>query len=336
MAGANKIGIKQAPLDKQFRTRCVVRDIQLKYTSAGKPYLELELGDFSGRLKARLWEQFEKWQKHLARGVLVDITCTPYLYQNRRELKIHSLSIVTNPQPGDFLELLPRYPGDMKTLIATFEKQLQSIQHAVWQRLIDHAFKNDAFRQRYFQVPAGKLWHHVYLGGLLHHVVSMLQLADAMEAIYPELDFALLKTGIVFHDVGKLWCFDFSRGFIDYNNEGRLIGHVVLGSTFITRLMGEVEEFPKEYRAALMHLIISHPGHQTEGAPVLPQTREAIALWLINDIDKKLNAVHRILSNDVNPREGWSKFSPLLERFLFQGFSLKDAPEKQSHSADGA
>lgn len=336
MVSANKIGIKQAPLDKRFTARCVVRDVCLKYTTQGKPYLELEVGDFSGRLKARLWEKFEKWQQRLVPGTILELECTPYIFQDRRELKIHAITMVKATTGEEYLEFLPRYPGNMEHLIETFEHYLNTIDHSVWQSLLERAFSNDAVRRRFYQVPAGKLWHHVYLGGLLHHVVGMLQLAESLVALYPDMDDQLLKTGIIFHDIGKLWCFEYSRGFIDYNTEGRLIGHVVLGSVYLTRLMAELPDFPREYRTALLHLVISHPGQHADGAPVLPQTREAIALWLLNDMDKKMNAVDRILHSDVDPRRGWSKFSPLLNRFLFQGFGFQHtpAPDSENPSTD--
>jgi len=248
------------------------------------------------------------------------------------ELKVHALKMQKAMSADDYLEFLPRYSGNLEHLIQTFENYLNTVEHPVWHALLEQVFSNDAVRRRFYQVPAGKLWHHVYLGGLLHHVVGMLQLAEGLVTLYPELDDPLLKIGIILHDIGKVWCFDFSRGFIDYNTEGRLIGHVVLGSTYIARLMGELPDFPREYRAALLHLIISHPGQYADGAPVLPQTREAIALWLLNDMDKKMNAVDRILHSDVDPRRGWTKFSPLLERFLFQGFGFQQS--HNSHTTD--
>jgi len=121
MASANKIGIKQAPLDKRFTARCVVRDVRLKYTSRGKPYLELEVGDFSGRLKARLWEKFEKWQQRLVPGTILEMECTPYILGDRRELKVHALKMQKAMSADDYLEFLPRYSGNLEHLIQTFE-----------------------------------------------------------------------------------------------------------------------------------------------------------------------------------------------------------------------
>ncbi len=319
MAKANKIGIKQAPLDKKLTTRCVVRAVSLKHTQQGKPYLEIEVGDHSGRLKARLWEKFEKWQQLLSPGTLVSIECTPYEFQGRRELKIHRLAVVAAVSEADYLQMLPQYSGDWEALVRRWYAYVENISQPPWQSLLQKFVENTAILEKYFQVPGGKLWHHVYIGGLLHHVVSMLHLAEALVKEYPQLDKQLLQVGIVFHDVGKIWCFDYSKGFIEYNTEGRLLGHVVLGANFVSRLMQEVE-LPRPYRTALLHLILSHPGNLADGAVVVPQTREAMALWLLNELDKKLNATERILQMDVTTPEGWSKYSPLLDRFLFQGF----------------
>ncbi len=324
MPTANKIGIKQAPLDRPLTTRCVVRDRILKHTAQGKPYLELEIGDHSGRLKARLWERFEKWQAVLIPGTIIQIECTPYEYNGRRELKIHRLKVVDATSEKDYLEFLPRYPGDAAALRQRWEEAVAAITHPHWKALLQHFMTHEALLEKYFLVPAGKLWHHVYLGGLAHHVVSMLHLAQPLLQEYPQLDDQLLKTGIIFHDVGKIWCFDFSKGYIDYNTEGRLLGHVVLGANFVSRLMQDIE-LPRAYRTALLHLILSHPGNREEGAPVLPQTREAMALWLLNEVDKKLNATERILQMDVTSPDGWSKYSPLLERFLYRGFDELNA-----------
>ena len=339
MSSANYFRIKEAPVNQRIQARCVVRDVSLKYTAQGKPYLELEIGDASGRLKARLWEKFEKWQRLLKPGVIVQLECTPYLYQKRKELKIHRIAIDRNS--SDYSEFLPHFPGDKTALIQQFEGYVQQIRDPHWSSLLQQAFENESMLQKYYTVPGGKLWHHVYLGGLLHHVVGMLQLADALCEQYSDLNRELLQMGIIFHDIGKLWSFDYSQGFIEYSTEGRLIGHVVLGSAHVTRLMQSLPDLPKAYKLSLQHLIVSHPGHLEDGAPVVPQTREAVALWLLNEMDKKMNAVTRILDNDVFTPEGWSKFSPLLNRFLFKGFNLnlpqettmqRNAPEDNENS----
>jgi len=105
---------------------------------------------------------------------------------------------------------------------------------------------------------------------------------------------------------------------IDYTDEGRLVGHLVLGTSMLDAKLGEIKGFPPELAIRLKHLILSHHGQYEFGSPKIPKFLEAIALNLIDDLDAKINGLNRFMERDR--KEGsWTEFNRLLERYFLKG-----------------
>ena len=105
---------------------------------------------------------------------------------------------------------------------------------------------------------------------------------------------------------------------IDYTDEGRLIGHLVIGASMVDEKLGQVKNFPRELTIRLKHLILSHHGQYDFGSPKVPQFLEAFALNLIDDLDAKMNGLGRFMEKDL--QEGaWTDFNRLFERYLLKG-----------------
>ncbi|NIU00645.1 MAG: HD domain-containing protein [Nitrosopumilaceae archaeon] len=313
-----KMGIKSSPIGKSFIGFCVVRKKEIKYKQNGKPYLVLELGDHSGRLKARLWEKPLQYAESTHVGTIVKIKAVPQVYQDRRDLKIEKLREVTNNDPIELTDLLPQSTKDIDGLKEQFYKHYNSIHNFHLNQLLSLLFKDKEFTRNYFLAPAGKLWHHNYLSGLLEHVVAMLELADPIKNHYPDLDIDLLKTGIICHNMGKVHEYTLN-GFIDISDEGRLLGYVTMGYEIISKKIEEITDFPPELRKRLLHLILSHQGDTPKGAPVVPMTVEAIVLEHLIQLDARTNALFRIKENDAVPDSNWTKYIQLLDRFIYVG-----------------
>ncbi len=326
---SERCGLKTTPLGKEFVGFCVVRKKELRYRQNGQPYLVWELGDWSGRLKARWWNRVEQMERQIPVGAVVKLKGIPQMCNGVREMKLIQIRRKKETEDVDIRQLLPSVNKDVDRLKRQFYGHIDGIRNQHLRTLLHHIFSRKDFAERYFLTPAGKLWHHVYLYGLLDHVVGMLNIAQVLGNNDPELNLDLLKCGIVLHDIGKIWELDLGRGFIDYTDEGRLIGHVVKGYVYVEKQMRQVSDFPPSLWIQLGHLILSHPGDVEKGAPVPPMTREAMALSLINQLDGQLNALHRILQYDLLPGSRWSKFIPLLGRFIHVGH-----PAEQHHQSE--
>jgi len=171
--------------------------------------------------------------------------------------------------------------------------------------------------------------HHAYIGGLLEHTLSVTGLAMRIAEHYPSLDRDLLVAGALLHDLGKIREFSFSSVPFDYTEEGRLVGHLVLGSEMVRKAAENVQELPSERLDRLIHLVLSHHGRHEFGAPCLPMTTEAILLHHIDDIDAKMNYIDR-LSEQVEPGTyQWSDYQRPLERFLLLRGHQENPPDPQ-------
>ncbi|MCK7525539.1 MAG: HD domain-containing protein [Ignavibacteriales bacterium] len=127
-------------------------------------------------------------------------------------------------------------------------------------------------------VPAGKMWHHGYISGLIEHTLEIIRICDLMCDFHPEINRDLLICGAMLHDFGKIEELSFETGF-EYTDKGKLIGHIVISSNdWLIKKLNEIKDFPEELKNCLIHLILSHQGKLEHASPVVPKTLEAIAL----------------------------------------------------------
>jgi len=322
-------GMKKMPPGKSFVTFCVVRNKEVKYKQNGEPYLVLELGDSSGRLKARIWDKIQDYSAKTPIGRIVKIQATVQVYNNRKELKIQKIRAVTETD-GVLLEtLLPKSAKDIDALKQNFSDHKKSIKNRYLLALLDAVFQDEKLAEAYYMSPGGKLWHHNYLFGMLEHVVKLLNMADLMKSHYPAINIDLLKAGIICHDLGKVYEYSLN-GFIDFSTEGRLIGNIAAGYGIVSEKINGVKNFPEKLRLELLHIVLSHQG-KAHHAPVAPMTLEAVALKHLIELDAHTNALIRICENDAVPNSEWTKYIPLLDRFIYVG---KDDSDKNNEPGD--
>lgn len=324
-------GIKSLAPGQSFTGFCVLRKKEIKYKQGGEPYLVLELGDHSGRLKARIWEKPLEYARAYEVGNVVKIKALVQAFQDDRELKIQKIRLAAREDGVDLYELLPHTAKDVNELKRQFDTHLQSIRDAHLAKLLTLLFEDRDFKEAYCMSPAGKLWHHNYLSGMLEHVVAMLDMAEVMTNHYPSLNLDLLKTGIICHGVGKVREYSL-EGFIDFSDQGRLLGYIAPGFEMISRRIGECENFPPELKDQLLHLILSHQADAEASAPIPPMTLEAVVLQHLILLDANANALCRILENDALPGARWTKFIPLLQRFVY----VNKEPQQDKRQDDQA
>ncbi len=167
--------------------------------------------------------------------------------------------------------------------------------------------------------------HHAYPGGLLEHVVNLMEVADSIATHYPILNRDLLLMGVFLHDIGKIEELSSDHGFA-YTDAGQLLGHVVLAISMLDAKLSQAEELagepiPQETVLRLKHMIVSHHGEYEFGAPKLPMTLEAIALHQLDNLDAKLHNFHQLMRDDANLDSSWTQYQQNLGRKLFKGRS---------------
>ena len=293
----------------------LVTSKKLSTTRNGNPFLSLTLADKTGDLPAKVWDRAEILSDLFHEGDVIEISGKTDMYQGRIQLTVFTVHPLTEtPDPDLFVETTPfDIPGMMRSL-RTVLNQVRDIH---LKALIDLFWKDRKFMNLFRKAPAAKNFHHGYLGGLLEHTLSVCRLAAQVSDHYPALNKDLLLTAAFLHDVGKTR--EFSWGMnIDYTDEGRLVGHLVLGVAILDEKLGSLTDFPDEWAIRLKHLILSHHGQYDFGSPKEPKFLEAFALHLLDDLDAKINGLHRFMERDR--QEGsWTDFNRLFHKFFFKG-----------------
>jgi 3'-5' exoribonuclease len=192
--------------------------------------------------------------------------------------------------------------ADLRELVAT-------VQSPHLRRLLELIFAEGSpswidFRE----APAAKHYHQAYRHGLLEHSLTVAQGVSAIAATFAGIDRDVAVTGALLHDLGKLETYEMDEsGEIRMSDAGRLQGEISLGYYAIRRLIEELEGFPAELEQALLHIILSHHGSLSHGSPVVPCTREATLVHMIDNLGSKLGSFDRVES-DLPDGESWSAF----------------------------
>jgi 3'-5' exoribonuclease len=308
--------------EQNITTFFLVCEKEIRNTREGKPYLRLELGDRSGTIEARMWDQFETAARGINRDDFVKVQARVEIYKNRPQLSVMQVRLA-KPEEIDLADFLPQTSADVAKLYAQLLEYAASIANPWLKKLVAEILNDPAIAAKYKRAPAAKVMHHAYLGGLLEHVISLCGLAKLVAAHYPELDADLLLTAAILHDVGKLDELCYERA-IGYTVEGQLLGHIVMEIGTVSKAIDTIEGFPPKLKTVVQHLLVSHHGEYEFGSPKLPMIREALAFHYLDDLDSKLAAVRAALTIDTGETE-WSAYSGALGRkFLRLDEFLKD------------
>jgi 3'-5' exoribonuclease len=316
--------VKDLAADQVITGFFLVHEKEIRNANNGKPYLRMELGDRSGTVEARMWDQFDGMAKGISRDDFVKVQGRVEIYRNRPQLLLQQFRMA-RPEEIDLADFLPHTRYDVGELYQELLCYAEGMKNPWLKQLVQKILFNSQIAARYKRAPAAKVMHHAYLGGLLEHVVGLCGLAKHIAGHYPELDLDLLLTAAMLHDVGKLDELCYERA-IGYSTEGQLLGHIVMELETVAKAMEEIEGFPEKLKTVVQHILISHHGEYEFGSPKLPMIREALVFHFMDDMDSKLAAVRAALAMESGD-DDWSAFSGALGRkFLRLEKFLEDAP----------
>lgn len=256
----------------------------------GQPYLSLTLQDKTGSIDAKKWEATQSDMDVCVVGNVIYVDLDVLEYRSQLQAKIVSVSTV-DQQKVDYTKFCIESPIPQEELIRKMNKYISSVQNDDCKRIIDACLKRHY--DEFISYPAASKNHHEFASGLLYHTVSMLDLASAIQNLYPTLNRDLLLTGVLLHDIGKT--IELSGPVATkYTLEGKLLGHISLMVAELRHVV-EQENIHSEVPLLLEHMILSHHGEQEFGSPVPPLTREAFALHAIDDFDAKMIMIDKAL-----------------------------------------
>ena len=328
--------------NKLITSSFVVVSKQVKPKKSGEPYLALTLGDRSGQLEAKMWDNVEDAIDAFEQEDFIKVKGLINKYKNRFQLTIHKLRRLADPEI-DFADYLPKTNKDIGELWQALASFVASFQDPHLKALVEAFMSDPVIAEAYRNAPAAKTLHHAYIGGLLDHVVSLCRSCDLVTRNYPQINRDLLLTGAFLHDIGKIHELTYNRAF-SYTTPGQLLGHMVIELEMLQAKIAQVAGFPAELKTLVEHLVISHHGQYEFGSPKLPMFPEALMLHYLDDLDSKMEAMRAHFERGADSEGPWTGYNPSLgrpllntARFLEKEKGEKAAtPEEQAGVARGA
>lgn len=300
---------------QQLHDLFLVSKKNLAETKSGNPYLALTLMDKSGEIEARAWDNAARLDAVTEVGRIVAVEGQVKAFRDQLQLNISGLQAVAEGSI-DLAHFMPASRRGMREMQAELAGLIATIGDTNLRELLAGLLQGQLL-QEFSQAPAAKMMHHACLGGLLEHTLSVARLALKICEHYGKLDRDLLLAGALLHDLGKVREFSYAAVPFDYTDQGRLIGHLVLGVEMVRRQAETVPALAPERLNQLLHLILSHHGRHEFGSPCLPMTSEAILLHHLDDIDAKMEYIDRLSEQVEGDGYRWSDYQRPLERFLY-------------------
>jgi 3'-5' exoribonuclease len=286
----------------------LVREAERRQRRDGGDYLRLQLGDRTGALACMVWDELAEVEALARAGAPVRVRGR-YTVHPRFGPQIN-LRGLEEPEPGSF---------DLDDLTDGPARGVEQMEREV-RELIGTV-----------QAPAAKHYHQAYRHGLLEHCLGVAQAVSAISATFPGIDRDVAVTGALLHDIGKLEAYTEDPQSIDLTDAGKLQGEIALGYYRIRRTIEEIEGFSPELALEVGHIILSHHGTLEHGSPVVPCTREATLVHMIDNLGGRLGSFDR-LEKELAPGKRWSSF----DRALGGGAFFADRALAEAVSAEAA
>jgi 3'-5' exoribonuclease len=286
----------------------------VKFKKPPKPYergyyFEIRASDRTGEVTVKYWggdkESVLKLYDSFNKGDVIHITGSVVEYKNRIEIAMDESNLLrVVPREEFYLEDFVGFSKkDVAKMRATLLDFVEKVKNPYLKALLESFFKDEEFMKKFSEAPAAMHHHQNYLGGLIEHTLNVARLASSIYEIHPDMDYDLLITGALLHDVGKIKEFEVNTS-IDVSREGMLLGHIVIGKDMVNERISEIEGFPENLSLKLQHIILSHHGKNIYGSPKEPQLPEAMAIYMADELDAKLDLMIRYKS-EAQTEDPW-------------------------------
>src|ERR1700730_6098896 len=290
----------------------LVRESERRQRRDGGEYLRLQLGDRTGAVACMVWEELGEVEELACAGAAVRVQGR-YTVHPRFGPQIN-LRGLEQADPGSYSpeDLLDGPARSVEQMEGEVRELLETIQEPHLRLLLERVFGEESELWAGYRVaPAAKYYHQAYRPGLLEHCLGVAQAVSAISATFVGIDRDTAVAGALLHDIGKLEAYTDDPRNIDLTDAGRLHGEIALGYYRIRRAIEEIEGFPAKLAQGLGHIILSHHGTLEHGSPVVPCTREATLVHMIDNLGGRLGSFDR-LEKELAPGRRWSAFDRAL------------------------
>jgi 3'-5' exoribonuclease len=311
------IFVKDIIEDQTVINDCFVVAKKGTYTTKNNSkYMSVSLRDKTGIIDAKIWERVDELNGLFDRNDIVFIKSRARLYQEKLQLNITDIRRVDEELPFELIrQFFPESETNGDALKEEYVKITGELKNPHISSLFSVLNRKQEMLEKFFFYPASIGVHHIYVGGLLEHSISMAKMArHAVSVIGGDLDTVL--AGCLLHDIGKIEEIDVRRGF-KYTDKGRLLGHITLGVMILEELVREVEGFPGNMADVFSHIIVSHHGVEEWGSPKKPMFIEALIVHYLDNLDAKVMGVKEHMKENMED-ERWSQYHRLYESKFYK------------------
>lgn len=319
--------------DDKFEGYLLVRSAEQRVGNTGSSYLDLTLADTTGDMNAKVWNTQAPAP---GLGTVLKVRATITEYNGRLQMRVEKYRQSGKEDDVDFSQLVPAAPEPPEEMLDQVLKAIESIANPVLKQLTARLIEKAGERLVYY--PAAQRLHHAERSGLLHHMTSMLRVADAILPCYPFLDADLVRAGVLLHDLGKLdeMKSDALGNVRDYTQDGILIGHLVRGVSQLEETARELGlSHQDEYVMLLEHMLLSHHGVPEYGSPRPPMFPEAEMLHWIDVVDARMNEMQGVLKR-LNPGVFSEKIWSLERRLYHPRYGSEGDAQPDASDGSGA
>lgn len=295
-------------------TTFLVQAKERKLGRNGDPYLDLELRDSSGVVRGRVWD-CDQLQLDVEKDDVVEVNGEVEERQGSLQIRIRNLTQCA--KEVSLFDYLPSTRSDPEKMYTGLVTRLRGMSEGPLRALALAIFEDSQISEKYKLAPAATSYHHAYLGGLLEHVSSLVELGDRVCDHYPALDRDLVIAGLVLHDLGKIEELSYSRSF-GYSTRGRLLGHLAIALEIVREKIRAFPDFPENVRDQVEHIILSHHGKLEWGSPKEPMFPEALVVHYLDDLDSKLASMRAQYQADRHRPGDWTTRNRALGRELLK------------------
>ena len=285
----------------------VVRQQARRRKRNGDCFLKLQLGDVTGAVEAVVWDRVDELAKLSPAGAVVRVAG---LFENGHYGRSITVRALREAAEGEYErgDLVEGPPVPYDSMSEALEELIDTVQQPHLRQLLDRLLgEGSPIGARWRVAPAAKYYHQAYRHGLLEHCLSVAQGVSAMASTFPGLDRDVAVTGALLHDIGKTEAYAEENGSIELTDAGKLLGEIPLGYYIVRRTIEGIEGFPVESAEAVLHIVLSHHGKLEHGSPVVPCTREATLVHMIDNLGGTLGSFDRI-EKSLADGERWSGF----------------------------
>ncbi len=311
-----RVFVNQLRKGQNFEGFFLAKEKTVSKTKTGNPYLSLHLADRTGEIEGRVWDKAADFGSLFEKDDIIKVQGEVDEFQGTLQLRILRLRKAAAAEIN-VTDFLPKTARDLDSMLSELRETVASVHNLHLRALLESFLADEDFMNRFKNAPAAKAMHHVCIGGLLEHTLSVLRLIRLVAPHYQAVDVDLILAGGFLHDIGKVDELSYERAF-DYTDMGRLLGHITLAVEKIDEKIRIFPDFPENLGLLLKHLILSHHGEYVFGSPKRPKTIEALLLHHLDDLDAKINAFMSWIEKEKESPSRWTSYHKLFDRFILK------------------